>query len=371
MRSTRVALLAFAVAFAAVPSVVRANDESIAKDWKDDINRKKGISFAKTRGEFWEAKGVTGKDLYWLGRIWEYSQEYDKANAAFEGFLKVEGIDDKLKQNATFVLLQIATKKHDWAKVVEAAEHFRKEYPGSKDVGDAWDQQGRAQRLLGERDKAVEAFKASAESKWSAGVVDLVDLYVVEGNLDEAKKVIATALEIEEIKKNRTVATLKEIVDAVGTAAPAIEKGCSIGITPAPTAWGEKAAVLYNWHISMDWIDDRLTRVRSLDQHFSEKANCFGISTYRKFNPNTKKVEEGMTEEAERDIQSQILKQMTGGGPSALLVPMDVFEGLKQRTEGQWTVIDAEGKIRYARVSDRDPYDWKCVELALKKVIGE
>jgi tetratricopeptide (TPR) repeat protein len=368
MKPLRCALLAVAVGLAG--PAARANDESIFKDWKEEI-QKRGIQHSKERGEFWEAKGVQGKDLYWLARIWERAEEYEKAKAAFEGFLKVEGIDEKNKQNAVYLLVGIAMKSQDWAGAIAGAERFRKEFPGSRDIGSVWDEQGRAHRLMGDRDKAVEAFKASAGQKWTTGLVDLVDVYLVEGKIDEAKAAVATAMKIDEMRKNPTVGMLQGFVDAVGTPGPSLEKGCSIGVTPAPTTLTGKPTVLYYWFVKMNWIDDRLTRVRNLEQRYGEKAQVFAVSTYDKYNPNTKKVEEGMTEEQERDIQGQIVKQMTGGGPSALLVPRDVFDALKQKTEGQWTIFDAEGKLRYVRVTDKTPYDWKCVELALRAFAGE
>src|SRR5438445_6153014 len=68
------------------------DDTSIFLDWK--IIKTRGIANAKERAAYWEGKGTGGKDLVWLGNIWNRGEVYDKATSAWEQFLEWKPPED-------------------------------------------------------------------------------------------------------------------------------------------------------------------------------------------------------------------------------------------------------------------------------------
>jgi hypothetical protein len=96
-----------------------------------------------------------------------------------------------------------------------------------------------------------------------------------------------------------------------------------------------------------------------------------GFSTYAKWNPATMKVDEAMTEEAERDFFREYLGQSQRATPPCVMAPAPVAEALHLKFDGQAVLIDKEGKLRWTRLNAMDsPYDRAEVEASLTKIAG-
>ena len=354
------------------------DDTSIFLDWK--IVKNRGIANAKDRGTYWEGKGTAGKDLVWLGFIWNRAEVYDKAISAWEQFLEwkpPEGTDkDSVKIKETYEKNREPARQeligaYLWAKkypeAVKAAEDFRKEFAASQVIPGTWDDQGKAHRLAGETDKAIEAFSKCAESKVLKGLFDLVDVYIYDGKVDEAKAAIAKY----PMEGARQVESdvLKGFLDLIGTDAPSIEKGVSVGSSEAPTAWKGKATAVYYWHMQ---LSDGERRILLWDQACKEAAGArsVALSTYNKLNPVTQKIEPDMAEDKEIDWYKKQVADFKATFPASLVVPKDVIDGLGLKREGQTVIVDGEGKIRYTRIGDTFKYDRIVIGLALKRFAG-
>ena len=224
--------------------------------------------------------------------------------------------------------------------------------------------------MAGAEDKALAAFTAAAEMKLNNGVVDLLDVHVAAGRIDEAKKLGAKYMESDIKGKELLLQPYLAFVDLIGSPAPSLEKAASVGKLEAPTDWKGKPAVFLHWTMQTPNGDRRLQRLEGLRRQWGEKVNVAGLSTYKHYNPEAQKIEAGMSEELERDWFKKFIETSTFKFPPCIVVPGDVMEGLKQKYEGQLTVLDGEGRFRYLRINDMTSYDLDCVSFALKAVTG-
>ena len=358
------------------------DDENIFKDQK--LVKARGASHAKERGEYWASKGIPPDKLVWLGVIWLQGQEGGKAVEAEDKFLKYVATDTKLQETveknhgkAYEVLMQGASlaahrKQGEWADAVKACERYRAEFPNGAIARDSWEAQGRAHRWMGDDDKALACFKNAADQKMRLGVTDMVDVHLAHGKADEAKAVLEKYMQEEIQGKEQYFIPLQEFVNSVGTAAPSLEKAVSVGKTAAAGDWKGRPAVFYHWTMQTNGGDARLERFESVRLGSADKANFAALSTYNKYNPESSKIEEGMTEAQEVTWYQLFLEKSPRHIPPCIVVPKGVKDGLRQKFEGQFTILDAEGKFYWVRITDtwmfdKTPYDFETVALALKK----
>ena len=355
------------------------DDTSIFADWKI-VKGRGSIGNAKDRAAYWEQKGATGMQLCWLGYIANWGELYEKAAAVWEQWLdwtppegpEKEAVDARKgkESNAegvrgSLVNAYIGAKKYDEA--VAAAQKFREQFPSSTAVGGSWDNEGRAQHLAGRDDKALEAFAKCAEMKVAKGLLDYIDVLLLEGKVDEATASFTKfpmdgpgAVVVEKVKP---------FLLLIGSDAPSLEKAVSVGRGDAPKEWKGKATAVYFWHMQLSLGERRMTL---WDKALREvtTGQTFTIATYNKLNPVTQKVEPDMTGDQEIDWYKKQILEFTPSFPASIVVPQEVITGLGIRTEGQTVIVDAEGKIRYQRLNDQTPYDLQAIRIALKKFSG-
>lgn len=356
------------------PAKKETDDEKIAADWK--LCKQRGAAHCRKRAEFWTEKGTAGKELFFLGLMWNRGEEYGKASEVLAKFLEwtppsddagAVAANQKNREFAMNELILVHFKAKEWAKSVAAAEAFRKEFDASAVVADTWGVQGHAHRMAGEEDKAIEAFTKAAEAQKVRGLLDLVDVHLAAGRLDAAKEALA---KYGAGMDNPNVAWIKDVIAAIGTAAPGLDQARSIGTADAPTAW-DKATVLFFWGMQTGLADRKLARMEMLAMSFGGKVNALGVSAFKKYNPQTMKVEADMTEDQEVDWYKQLVaKEFGGRQPPCVVAKQDWLDALKQRWDNQITVVDAEGKLRYARLNEEKPWDILAVEKALQQIAG-
>jgi tetratricopeptide (TPR) repeat protein len=348
-------------------------EATIAADWKKHIKNKMGIGRTKDRAAYWEQKGTKGKDLFWLGLIWDRGQDYPKSIAALEAAFQAPDLNEKNKEFGRQEIIKIYAKAKEWAKVASSAEAFRNEFSASSVAMASWVHQGRAYRMLGEKDKAVAAFTQAADANELDGILELVDLHLAEGDPAAAKATLAKYAEADIKGKEATFAYWNEFVAAVGTEAPSIEGAKSVGKGDAPTSLKGKPTVLYFWHMQFTNPEARLRNATNLARVHGEQVQVAGISTYNKYNPDTSKKEEGMTEEQELEWYGKFRDIVVKGDmPPAIVVPVATKDAFKLKHEGAKLLVDKDGKFRYIRTFENAPYswDWFALDLAVKKALG-
>jgi hypothetical protein len=344
-----------------------ADDTSIFKDWKEV--KTKGTSHAAERAAFWAEKGVEVKQKIWLGLMWQRAQEEEKSEACLQEFLAAPEMDPKNREKAAWTMVELARSRAAWADLITRAAAFRKEFPESSIMAEVFDEEGQAHRMAGDREKAIASFEASAIRQWRSGIVNLIDLYLCDGDLDKAKSEGARWM-AEDIKgKEQTIQPLVEFLEKVGTPAPALEGVRQVGKGGEVTTLVGKPTVLYFWNMTKV-NDGAFKRLNALVRAFGDSIQVAALSTYNKYDPTTRKIDEALTEEREAELTKLLLEQTPEGAPPAVIVPVDVCEGLGQKVPFQKTLVDAEGNFRYSRFLEGSLYDWRCVEFAVKKVLG-
>jgi len=313
----------------------KTDDTSIFKDWT--LCKQRGAKHCRERGEFWAGKGTTGKDLIWLGRIWGRGEDHAKAAAAYEQFLEYKppagdeaaaGLNTKNRELAKQALIEVYFNGREFAKSVTAAEKFREEFPASPVIPDSWDDQGHAQRLLGDDAKAIECFEKAAERQFRA-LSDLVDVHLCNGDVEKAKAAVAKfgpGLD----KQPDKVKWMSEMLEVVGSAAPNLEVAASVGPegSTLPKSY-EKVTVFLYWSVQSANVDRKLAAIEMLRRKSADKVNAIGIATYKKYNVETMKIDDALTHEQEAAGVTKLIGQSPERLPPCALVPQDFLDAAK------------------------------------------
>jgi len=351
------------------PEKKDTNDEKPFDDWK--LCKQRGAKHNRDRAEFWTKKGATGKDLQWVGNMWNRALEYGKAAEVFTAFLEWkpdqagESAYQKNRPTVMGNLVEVYFRGKEYAKCIETADKFRAEYPDSSALGQyGWQIPGHAARISGDEAKALEYFGKAAETKFVGGILDVVDVHLAAGRVDDAKAALAKYAEGME-KGGKELAWMKEVLDAVGTAQASLDGVRSIGTTEAPTSF-TMTTVMYQWTMQTGGADRSLRELEIMRRSAGEIA-VLGVATYKKYSPILMKVDPEMSEDAEADLYKKMISEtFITPQPPHILVPQAWLDGLKMKWDRQIVIVDKEGKLRYARLFQEKPWDYTAVELAAK-----
>jgi tetratricopeptide (TPR) repeat protein len=356
------------------------DDTNIFNDWKKFV-KLGGIQNARNRAKFWEEKGATGKQLEWLGFMWNRGEIYDKAVAAWEQFLAwkpPEGDSkDAVRERDAYVknretvskeIIYAYIWKGDFPAAIKAAPAYREEFPNSSGIPESWDWEGQAQRLAGDDAKALEAFAKAADLKYVGGFLDTLDVHLANGRIDEAREAFAKLSPDE--GKAPFLKDVKAWLDKVGTDAPSLATAVNVGTGTPPTDWKGKVTVAYHWHVQ---LSNGVNRMKGVDRAITElgdKVQSIGISSFHKVNTETDKIEPDITEEKEAEGTRKLIANVFPRDiPAPVLMTKDLVDQMGLKQEGQMVVVDAEGKLRYCRLKDRTKYDLKALQIAVKKLL--
>ncbi len=351
------------------PEKKDTNDEKPFDDWK--LCKQRGAKHNRDRAEFWTKKGASGKDLQWVGNMWDRALEFTKAAEVYAAFLDwkpdaaAEGTYQKNRPVVMTKLIEVYFRAKEYAKCMEFAEKFRTENPDSNGLGQfGWQIPGHAARLAGDEAKALEYFAKAAETKFVGGILDLVDVHLAAGRVDDAKAALAKwSADME--KGGKELAWMKEVLDAVGTAQASLEGVRSIGTTEAPTAISQ-TTILYQWTMQTGNADRSIRELEILRRGLGEVA-LLGVATYKKYSPISMKIDNEMSEDAETDLYKKMIADtFITPQPPHILVPQAWLDGLKMKWDRQIVILDKEGKLRYARLNQEKAWDYTAVELAAK-----
>jgi tetratricopeptide (TPR) repeat protein len=372
MTPRRLAVLVVVSFLAGAAAVALANDDKISQDYLKDV-RGHGRAKAKERAEFWEKKGVTGKDLYWLARLWDEGGEDAKAVETYDAFLKVPDGNPKNRASAAFYKIQAYKSLKQWPKVVESADQYRAEFPEGDPgiIAETFDLQGQAWRMQGDRDKAVASFQSASDKKFTDGTFNLVDILLVEGKLDDAKALMKKAIEEAAAGKEKSLKPMAEALEWIGQPAPKLEGAASVGGADAPTDLTGKPTFIYFWNVQSPTLDAAFANATHYQKAWGDSARVLLVSGYDKFNLTTHKKEPDLPPEQEAGYTKQLLQQSNIALP-AIIVPDALKESLHLGLQnGEKIVIDKAGKFRWIRLAADTLYDWYCVDTIVKKVASE
>lgn len=378
------ALAIISLPFAAAPVVCGEGEEQPKKPTTDDTSifkdfnlaKNRGIQHRKDRAAFWEKKGVAGKDLFFLGRLWEIAFEPAKAIPVFEQYLAWNPTDDKDKdlksknaERARQSLMEIYIFLKDGAKAVEAAQKYREEYPQGTLVGDSHVNEGKGQRLAGNLDGALAAWTKAMEAGKAGGLVEGCDWLMADGKYDMAKEFAAKWPTEGDAAKNTTAQETIAFVKTVGEPAPALDKAINVG--RGEVAFPGKPTLFFYYHMQVQQLERRLNLFEGTMRAVRDKAQVCGAATYRKLNPTTQKTEDDMTPEKEIEWYKKATDEW-GIRIPCIVADKEVLDALHLKYLNQMTIIDGEGKLRWMRVGtdQMTPYEVSSADYALKKIAG-
>ena len=356
------------------PKKVEFDETSIFKDW--GLCKSRGAKHCRGRAEFWQGKGTTGKDLFWLARMWQRGEEFAKAAAAFEQFCEYKpppgdekAITNNLtnRETARSALIEMWFNAREFAKSVAAAEKFREEFPASVAANESNTDEGQAERMLGDDAKAVASFEKAAEKQFRA-LSNLVDLHVANGDIDKAKAAVAKfgpALD----KQADKVRWLTEMLDAIGSPAPALDAVVTVGPegSTLPKVY-DRVTVFTYWSVQSANADRKLAALELIRRKFPDKVNAIAVLTYKHFNVETNKIDESLTAEQEAAGVTKLVGQSPEHLPPCAIAPQAFLDAAKIKWDAQLTVVDADGRLRWARINESKPYDLASLEKILEKL---
>jgi len=355
------------------PEKKETNDEKPFDDWK--ICKQRGAKHNRDRAEFWTTKGAGGKDLLWVAKMWNRALEFGKAAEVYLAFLAWtpdaadttgQAANQKNRPLALADLVEVYFRAKEYAKCLETAEKFRTDFPDAGGMSlFGWDIPGHAARMAGDEAKALELFEKAAETKFVGGVLDLVDVHLAAGRVDDAKAALAKWTAVLE-KGGKELAWMKEVLDAVGTAQASLEGVRSIGTSEAPAAI-DKPTLLYQWTMQTGNADRSLREIEIMRRGFGDALAAMGVATFKKYNPQTSKIEADMTEDQETEFYKRMISEtFITPQPPHILVTQAWLDTLKMKWDRQVVILDKQGKLRYARLNQEKPWDYAAIELAAK-----
>src|SRR5262245_48359877 len=195
----------------------------IQTEWKKKIKPKNDPQFAKERAQYYETKDFKGVGLFWLGCIWELARDWPKTIETFEKFLKSPEGKDANKESAMMKIMAAHVSMEAYEKAIEMGKTVLKAYPMSGHAAQNENEIGRAYRRWGKDDEALKQFLVAADGKFSQGVFDAIDIYLLRGEADKAKATLAKYAETLKASTKGAVAEMTEFLDAVGQPAPSLE----------------------------------------------------------------------------------------------------------------------------------------------------
>lgn len=371
-----------------------AGPVTITRDWKDNIKKKRSAALAKERAAYWAEKvKPSDKDIYWLGWIWDMAKEREKAIECFQAYLKIEGGNDTNREACFTKIRELYTELKKVDEAIVVGKEVLKQYPGSRSAGANWQDLGRLHRRKGDMAAAEAAFRESIPLKRLTSLFDMVDIYLVAGDVAKAR---AAMNEFRELFQKDAVKANFDLLEAflgrVGSAAPSLESATPIVAPPqgdelapaegseapaAPAApaiekaYGGKPTLLYHADHRAMLLDVRMRNLKNTRSVLGDSARVLGLASLKKFDVFTQKEDTTLTAEGETDRIGAWLEK-NGQGAQVLLLDEATVGAFGLRWPGQMVLVDREGKLRWMRLNDEnsDGYDWVCAQEAVKKLGG-
>jgi tetratricopeptide (TPR) repeat protein len=365
-----------------VTDVEKKDDKNPAVDLK--LSKNQGLSWRKTRAEYWQKKSEEAtfppRWFFHLGRHWQEAREYEKAVAAFERFFAWTPPADDQKAVADNQTNREAAHKHmvdiyfrlkKYDKSAAEGRKWTEDYSTSPALAEVWDQIGQAERINGAEDKAIEAFGKSAEGHYVRGYLDFIDMHVAAGRIDAAKAVIEKYEPELVDKKSELVPWVRALVEAVGTDIPGLDKTVAVySPNDAPKDWN-RVAIFYRFGSQTNNADAKLANIQELHLAYPDKTVAVGVTTYMHYNVDSRKVEPDLPKDKEVEGLTRLMGQTNRRIPPCIVAEQEFLDALHAKFENQITVVDTKGKLFYARSNEEKPYDYLCVELAVKHLFAE
>jgi tetratricopeptide (TPR) repeat protein len=315
--------------------------------------RKRGAEkkeFAREQATALEGQ-VDGVGYVYLGLLWQFAEDWDKAVVAFRAYLDVSKPTGKSRPRA---LLEIANSQVNGGKFADAsatATEFLQAHAGHAYAGRVRYAQGRALRARGDVKGALGAFMKGDTAEHKLCTYEVADCLMQLGRYDDLKAHVGSATGDAARWK-----TLRKALPNLGQPLPKklpidYWSGRDLGMSEIyakPVLWSFWTTKVGN---ARDQIHDM---TNELARRFKGKAHVLGPAVYLQFNPVDMRAEPGMDRKVEQDyvdgwrsefklrydlivLDDNTLHDLCGIDPAYPALPA-------------FAVSDRKGVLRYVRV---------------------
>ena len=355
------------------PAVAKDDLKEIQPEFKKKIKPKNDPQFAKERAAYYETKGFKGSGLFYLGLIYEVAGDPAKTVETLEKFLASgQGLEAN-RESAMMRIMAAHVKLKDYDKALATGQAVLKAYPQSTHADENQLEIGRVYRRMGKDDEALAKFLVAAELKSSAGILDAVDVYLVAGDVQKAKDLLAKSAEGLKPAVKATLDDMRAFLDVVGTEAPPLTGARSPTGSEVPAKFGGGTwTVVYAYNLTMAGLERHLNNWMSIE-HRWDKVEPWFMGHYIQWDPFTKKVDPTLTPEQEFDLQVKVFEK-EGKGGQVLSVPKDLYTKFHFKAPGTRLILDPEGKFRWLHYPETRSdmlYARFAFERALDKFTGQ
>ncbi|MHC4959183.1 MAG: hypothetical protein ACYTGN_12510 [Planctomycetota bacterium] len=330
-------------------SFVTAGD---AKDAYNKAKRKRGAEkkeFAAEQAAALEGS-VNGLEHLYMGLLWQYAENWDKAVASFRGYL--DGAKPKAKSRPRAVL-EIANSQvngRKYADAVQTATEFVEAFPGHAYAARLRYAQGRALRAKGDVEGALAAFRKAPEHKLC--IYEVADGLMQLGRYADVKAYAAESSSGGAARWSTLLAALRNLGQPLPKKLPIdYWSGRDLGmaeIYAKPVVWSFWTTKVGNARDPIHAMTNGLAR------RFKGKIHVLGPAVYLQFNPIDMRAEPDMDKKVEQDyvdgwrsefklaydlivLDDNTLHKLCGVDPAYPALPA-------------FAISDKKGVLRYVRV---------------------
>lgn len=303
------------------------------------------------------AGSVEGSVEYlYLGLLWQYAEDWDKAVEAFRGYLAGAKPKAKNRARATLEIAHSQLNAKKYAAAAATADEFGRTFKGHPLLGRARYCQGRALRVEGNLDAALEAFRRGHNTGHKLSTYEVADCMMQLGDIEGLKAFLAEAKLGDALRWK----TLKAALENLGKRLPAklpidFWVGHELGmgeIKAKPTLWSFWTTKVGNARDAVHDITNAMAR------RYKGKIHVIGPALYLQFNPVEMKSVPDMSKKDEQGfvlgwkdqyklqydvilLNDDILHRMCGVDPQRPVLPA-------------FAITDNKGVLRYVRVGPEE-----------------
>jgi tetratricopeptide (TPR) repeat protein len=332
------------------------------------LKGKKQVEYAAEQAGAFESS-VTGADLMYLGFLWQYAEQLEKADATLEKFL-ASGEGAKNRPLVMVKRAEILLDMRAWAKVTPVAELYFQQHPSHKYQAQMRFHWGRGLRMNGQIEDGLKQFTTSAKTGYIHAMPEVIDCLLQLGRYDEA---------VAEAQKKPDDSYSKAVIAAAGHFGKPLPKKLAFDFWTlkelAAAELREKPTVFLFWSTKARRSNEKIHAAgNGWVAQFGDAVNVVGPTVYAKFDPVNMRVVDAMTPKEEQGFVDSWAGQYNVKYPLTLMTDGALHAACgidaERPTLPACLVSDKKGLVRYIRIGSA-PWAFEGVEAMLVRVTKE
>jgi hypothetical protein len=311
---------------------------------------------------------VRGSDLMYLGFLWQYAGQLEKADDALRGFIE-SGEGAKNRPLVMVSRARLLIEMGAYSKVAPVADLFLQQYGGHRYVAQMRFEYGRALRMTGKTEDALKQFETCAKSGYVHAPTEVVDCLLQLGRYD------AAVAEAKNKPDDSYFAAVIAAADSFGKPLPNASFEFWTLKDLAAAELKDKPTVFAFWSMKARRANELLHKATNgYVARFKGNINAVGPTVYEQFDPSTMRTVDSMSKTDEQGFVESWANQYGVKYPLVVMGDdkLHKFCGydLEHPVLPFFAVTDKKGMLRYVRVG---PEDWafEGVAAMLERLIKE